>query len=419
MRIDLRVAASVLLLAAATHLTWATVQGLEKRRNLRTQLSEISHVKYGLLNANRWVEILLPALNKQVDALDLEPAEGPTLRPMVQNALYRLLDDVKVKMSAKPAEGATPMLGQGNPMIVNMIIGALRPHVPEYTAMVLKELGRPEARTAVKDYLRGAIETAAKSTFGPVDMTLYQSILKEHGCANGEACKQEIASDVRQEDERIGFHYLFALGFSALAMVLLLARRGPVGKWGFAVLLLFCLMLLGGGLMTPMLEVEAKISQLKMTLLGQPVVFSDQVLYYQSKSVFEVFRALIDTNRAEMWVVGVLVLMFSVVFPGLKLTASTVSLFRPSLLGNPVVRFFALESSKWSMADVMALAIFMSFVAFNGLVGHTLESLKDTGADILIPTDSSKILPGYYIFIGFCLASLFVARRLGKELRQP
>jgi hypothetical protein len=168
-----------------------------------------------------------------------------------------------------------------------------------------------------------------------------------------------------------------------------------------------------------MLEVEAKISQLKMTLLGQPVVFSDQVLYYQSKSVFEVFRALIDTHRTEMWVVGVLVLMFSVVFPGLKLLASGASLFRPGLLGNPVVLFFALESSKWSMADVMALAIFMSFVAFNGLVGHTLESLKETGADILIPTDSSKILPGYYIFVAFCLASLFVARRLGKELRRP
>jgi len=338
---------------------------------------------------------------------------------VVQNALYRLLDDVKVKMSAKPAEGATPMLGQGNPLIVNMIIGALRPHVPEYTQMVLKELGRPEARTAVKEYLRGAVKDAAKSTFGAVDMTSYKSILKEHGCADGETCKQTIAAEVRQEDERISAHYLWALGLSALAMVLLLARRGPVGRWGFAVLLGFCLMLLGGGLMTPMLEVEAKISQLKMTLLGQPVVFSDQVLYYQSKSVFEVCRALIDTHRAEMWVVGVLVLMFSVVFPGLKLLASAASLFRPGLLGNPVVRFFALESSKWSMADVMALAIFMSFVAFNGLVGHTLESLKQTGADILIPTDSSKILPGYYICIVFCLASLFVARRLGKELRQP
>ena len=125
MRIDLRVAASVLLLAAATHLTWATVQGLEKRRNLRTQLAEISHVKYGLLNADRWVEILLPALNKQVDALDLAPAQGASLRPMVQNALYRLLDDVKVKMSAKPAEGTTPMLGQGNPLIVNMIVSLI------------------------------------------------------------------------------------------------------------------------------------------------------------------------------------------------------------------------------------------------------------------------------------------------------
>ena len=69
------------------------------------------------------------------------------------------------------------------------------------------------------------------------------------------------------------------------------------------------------------------------------------------------------------------------------------------------------------MADVMALAIFMSFVAFNGLVFHTMQGLRETGADLAIPTDSSKILPGYYLFIGFCLASLFLSKKLGRGIR--
>jgi len=81
------------------------------------------------------------------------------------------------------------------------------------------------------------------------------------------------------------------------------------------------------------------------------------------------------------------------------------------------VRFFALESSRWSMADVMALAIFMAFVAFNGLIGNAIGTLKDAGPTVAIPTDSSKILPGYYLFIGFCLASLFLSKKLSQGIQ--
>jgi hypothetical protein len=69
------------------------------------------------------------------------------------------------------------------------------------------------------------------------------------------------------------------------------------------------------------------------------------------------------------------------------------------------------------MADVMALAIFMSYVAFNGLIANTMSGLQETGAELLIPTDSSKILPGYYLFIGFVLASLFLSKKLERGIR--
>jgi hypothetical protein len=175
------------------------------------------------------------------------------------------------------------------------------------------------------------------------------------------------------------------------------------------VLLLFCIVLLAGGVLTPMLEVEAKISSLSMTFLGTPIAFTDQVLYFQSKSVLEVFQTLLHAGRPDMWIVAVLVLMFSIVFPTLKILTLSFSLYKPAALRNPLARFFALESSKWSM---VALAIFMSFVAFNGLIANTMSGLKETGAQLAIPTDSSKLLPGYYLFIGFCLASLFLSKKL-------
>ncbi len=218
--------------------------------------------------------------------------------------------------------------------------------------------------------------------------------------------------------QKIQTDYWAVLASSVLAFALLMTGGPVLRRSGAFVLLLFCIVLLAGGVLTPMLEVEAKISRLNVTLLGEPVAFTDQVVYFQSKSVLEVFHTLINAGRPDMWVVGVLVLMFSIIFPVLKIFTLTFCLYKPALLhGNRVARFFGLESSKWSMADVMALAIFMSFVAFNGLIANTMGGLKETGADIVIPTDSSKLLPGYYLFIGFCLASLFLSKKLERGIQ--
>lgn len=415
-----RLCVGVLLLAVAAVFTWLTIDALAARRTLRMELAEISHVRYGLLNTDRWVEIIVPILDAKIDSLDLTSANQVSLKPMVQNALYRLLDDVKTKMSAPaPQSGASGgiggFLGGGNPLIVNMIVGALRPHVPEYANVVLAELGKPDTKQALKKYIRGVLADSAKTTFGSVDMRWYSYILKQHGCADGAACQQELGNLVAQADSRAAWYYGAVLGAAAVAFVLLLPG---VSRARALVLLLFCVALLVGGVLTPMIEVEAKITRLSLTFLGQPINFGEQVVYYQSKSVLEVFRTLITMGRPEMWLVGVLVLMFSVVFPILKILASLLYLYAPRLLGNNrVARFFAFESSKWSMADVMALAIFMSFVAFNGLIANVMGGLKQTGADLALPTDSSKILPGYYLFIGFCMASLFLSKKLERMTR--
>jgi len=110
--------------------------------------------------------------------------------------------------------------------------------------------------------------------------------------------------------------------------------------------------------------------------------------------------------------------MFSMVFPVVKLLTLGFCLQRPDWLREyRIVRFFALESSKWSMADVMALAIFMSYVAFNGVISNAVGSLPGPGAQLVIPTESSKILPGFYLFIGFVLASLFMSWKLERGFK--
>jgi hypothetical protein len=179
------------------------------------------------------------------------------------------------------------------------------------------------------------------------------------------------------------------------------------------VLMLFCITVLVGGVLSPMLEVEVRITKVDATLLGQPIEFREQSLYFRSKTVLEVFQTLIEMGRPQMTVVAVLVLLFSVVFPALKMLALSACLFRPAMLRTSrIVKFFAFDVSKWSMADVMALAIFMSFVAFKSGMG----GLRSVVGQLVIPTNSSTILPGYYLFIGFCLASIILSKKLERGI---
>lgn len=391
--------------------TWLTIDGLAARRKLRTDLAEITHVRYGLLSADRWRDAIAPILNAQIDALDLK-TQSRNLRPTVERALYRLLDGIQQQMKNSPG---FKMPGQA--LLVNMILRSLRPHVPAYTDVVMAELAKPENQKGFKESIRSVLAEGLKNTFGHVDMTRYSSILKAHGCADGAACQQILGQRIAEADKRITRYYLTVLILAAAAFALILAGRPVLSRSGVVLLMLFCIALLAGGVLSPMIEVEARITRLGVTFLGTPIEFGEQSLYFRSKNVLEVFQTLIHMDRPEMWLVGVLVLLFSVVFPALKMLALSVCLFRPAWLRTSrIVKFLAMDSAKWSMADVMALAIFMSFVAFNGLIGSALGNLSGAVGQLAIPTNSSKILPGFYLFIAFCLASMFFSKKLERGI---
>lgn len=409
---NLRLAAAVLLLLPAIWCSWKTVDGLAARRLLRTDLAEITHARYGILSADQWRTIIGPMLNAQVDKIDLK-GQSKSLRPMVERSLYALLDNIKTQMTAPDPK--TPGKPGTNPMLVNMIIASLRPHVPEYTDVVMAQLTKPDLQTSFKNSIRGVLADAVKNTFGTTDMTTYNAILKRYGCAGSAACEDTLSEQIKEADSKLTRDYLIVLTSAALGFILLMVGKRTLSRAAVVVLMLFCLSMLVGGVLSPMLEVEVRVTKLDATLLGTPIEFRDQSLYYRSKTVLEVSQTLIEMGRPEMTLVAVLVILFSVVFPALKLLALGLSLFRPELLRtNRFVKLLAFDLSKWSMADVMALAIFMSFVAFNGVIGSSWDGVRDMPnvQQVLIPTNASKILPGFYLFVGFCVSSIFLSKKL-------
>jgi hypothetical protein len=117
--------------------------------------------------------------------------------------------------------------------------------------------------------------------------------------------------------------------------------------------------------------------------------------------------------------VGFLMITFIVIFPLLKMTSSLVyyfNLFKASK--NPLIQFFVFKSGKWSMADVMAVAIFMAYVAFNGIIKSQLSwmnrAAQNRNQDI-ITLNESTLQPGFYLFLSYVLLAFFFTVFLSRK----
>jgi uncharacterized paraquat-inducible protein A len=146
-------------------------------------------------------------------------------------------------------------------------------------------------------------------------------------------------------------------------------------------------------------------------LLGEHVVFKDQVLFFQSKSILDVVAVLIKQPEINSVAVGVLILVFSILFPVMKLSSTGVHLLsKRKLAENKIVKYFAFQSGKWSMADVIVIAILMAYIGLNGLLQSQLESLNIRSNFLtIITTNNTALQPGYIIFISFVLYGLVLS----------
>ncbi len=82
--------------------------------------------------------------------------------------------------------------------------------------------------------------------------------------------------------------------------------KTPLSPSRYIFLVLSLTMLLAACVTTPMIDMEAKISQLSFVLMGHPIQFNDQVLYFQIESILDVFWIMVTNTDFQMKFVGLL-----------------------------------------------------------------------------------------------------------------
>ena len=411
----LKVIISTLLLAISIVLTVQIILMAKQHQKVKIDLSEINHIRYGLLNVDEWAGQVAYILTEKINEFEVTPENREQLETSVSNVLYTLIDEVEDLMVERTSGQFSGMKKWIAGFALD--VDQLRDSVPSFAHTVVNELDKPETKTLLQKYLNEKLEEFTASTYNRDHMELLNELLLKYNCDGRDACKELLNEKLDKKQDAINLRVIVLLGAVLLAFLINLIQKGKLNQAQSILLILSSLCLLLGGIITPMIELEARIDMLIFQLLGEEVVFRNNILFFQSKSITDMVRILMTDGSIQMVSVGILIFTFSIVFPSLKLICSYLySLNIDKLKENKMIRFFVIKSGKWSMADVMVVAIFMAYIGFNGIVGSQMDNLtRSTQSIEILTTNGTHLTGGFYLFLCFCLASLFLSSAITRK----
>jgi hypothetical protein len=386
-------------------------KGENQKRVMKEDLIELSKIKYGLFSVDEWKTIVSNLIVKKVEAFNLDETNREEMRSKIQALLYRAIDDFETNFKESSTSSARSFVES---LVASTfgIFGKIRDRVPVITEQVIDFMEVPENRDKVKAFLIKKVNAYADSTFSEIDYSMHDQAIARHGFSNREEAIAGLTTKISDLDDKTALpKLLLYLSVGAAAIGLFFIKNPSKIEITLLITISLCLLLFGVSL--PMIEIDARISSMTFVLLGEPVSFQDQVLYYKSKSILEVVQLMLTQGRFDVLFVGLLVLLFSVLFPVGKLIAVIVYTYLPGTNSNRFLSFMVFKTGKWSMADVMVVAIFMAYIGFSGIVGEQLRQLEGIGTNIeVLTTNKSNLQIGFFLFASFTILSLLVTAKI-------
>jgi len=404
----LLLALPAILLVVLIYLAVGLIDKGHITKKYKSEYATLHSSEFGMFNSDLWTSKIIQIMDTKIENFSIQNADNrEEIKGYINTIIETLIEEAQraVKERNTHKRGfLDSILGSTKQMITDSIIDFkdLRNRVPEFTVL----------REKVKEFMHNNVE---KHT----DMTAYNTVLKRYNTHTEEACNTVLSQKMQTLSEDM-HHTMETMIVIAFIIILIIVLFGALNSFTLLLLSGTTIVLLISGIYLPMLDIEAKIAQLNFTILDNTVVFQNQILFFQSKSISDLVTLLLDSDKLKMQFVGVLLVMFSVIFPTLKLISTTMYYYSKSIIGNnPVTRFFALHSTKWSMADVFVVSIFMAYLGLDGVVSSELKRLEGKSDPInIITTNGTHLEVGFFLFLSFVLTS-FVLAYMVKKSKKP
>jgi hypothetical protein len=383
----------------------------QKQKGYTEDLVELSKVKYGIFNVDEWKEKLTLILAAKIDEFEIDGENKEEMRPKIEAFLYKAIGEFR---SAYRQENNEKVFG----FITNFgadifsIFNRMEKRVPDIADDILNFMEDEENRANLKTWIQNKIDEYTDQTFAETDYSLHNYILVKHNYETRQAAIPGLVSKIEAAKKQKQIYY-FITGLLFIVMLTALFSKLGKDKWTIIFTVIYALVLLALGVLLPMIEIDARIAELSFTLLGEPILFTDQILFYKNKSIVEVVGLLMEQGKIDLILVALLVFLFSVLFPLSKLIATVFYILKKETRSLKAAQFLVFKTGKWSMADVMVVAIFMAYIGFSGIVAEQLSQLENISPTIdILTTNESKLNEGFFLFTGFVILSLFISNRM-------
>ncbi len=385
---------------------------------IKRDYSQLNSITYGIMSVNIWRDHLTNILLKRIDEFEFTEAQEDTLVLQVENILTAGIDKGALLLDQKQKG----IKGKLRKFAVKTLVpeDKIRALVPMFAQTIVSEIQKPENKEALKYVIRSKLQEYSDMTHDDsrVAALRIKTLFDKYQVKDLIEFNEKTSKSIVEMEDQTYFYTYVLLGIIGIFLILwwVLRNLKAVHTSLFIISVLVSLVVLFSGITAPMIEIDARFQQVNFLLIGESITFNDQVIFFQSKSILEVIEILFNTGKADSFLVGILILAFSIIFPVAKLLSTQIYLGgNEKTRKNKILKFFAFKSGKWSMADVYVIAIFMAYIGFQGILNNQLSNLnRETESLVSISTNKTSLQPGFIIFFGFVLFSLILSTILRR-----
>ncbi|WP_231463556.1 MULTISPECIES: paraquat-inducible protein A [unclassified Pedobacter] len=395
-----------LLLLVAVFSGYRFYQLSIEQKQIKEDYSLSNNITFGIFSVDRWGEKISVVVDRRVKGFKLTKNQKAEMQQEVEKELHGLINKAVADFT-KPKKGLGAKLKKfAFDSFVE--VDELHAQVPSFARTIVLKITSPATLKKIKGIAVSKVNELEEQTYDNSDTTI---TTVEHTIFDKYKVKNSTEFDNVVKTKLAGIKKLsnqFALIMMVcvaivLLLWLILRKSQKLHVSLFIMSLLFAVVLLTVGVISPIIEVDARIDTLTFALMGDKIAFNNQVLFFQSKSILGIISTLVEQPKPDAVLVGVLLLIFVVVLPLLRLIARGIHISCNHLFNNPkVLRFLAFDLGKWDMADVMVVGIAMTYIGLNGILKSQLSGLNIENETLkTVTANNSALQMGFFIFVAY------------------
>ncbi|RZJ82417.1 MAG: 2-methylisocitrate lyase [Flavobacterium sp.] len=394
------------LLAAQIYFGYQLHTISKEQEQLKEDYSTFNSISFGVFSIDLWREKIADIVNDKIKDFKIAPEQKADLRKAIEKELHATINQLVNEIN-RPQKS---LGGKLKKFAFRQFVEPQELHaqVPSFARTIVNRLTSTKATNKIKGIASTKFEELADQTYDSTQTAITNAsaqLFKKYNVKDAKSYNTQLEKEMTQI-RKVTYNYAYAMIACMVLTILLwifLRNKVYLQTMLFVMSLAQALSLLLTGTTVSIIEVDARISTLEFTMMGEKVIFDNQVIFYQNQSILGIAKVLIGQAKPDAITVGVLIILFVIILPLLRMIARGIHMLcRPPIAENGVTKYLAFECEKWDMADVMVVGILMTYIGLNGILKSQLGGLNMKDEVIFTNTvNNSSLQPGYIVFVAY------------------